>query len=230
MWKQEDLKDNLKHQIESLALICFEYDRGKIKYALDIAHKLRVLLHNTPKSHALIHQLALNNIDFVHTMSHKPQFRPGTEYTDGHVDYFLPVFFIIDSKIVLGSTFLTYHPFLNLAYYKPIDFDFWWSTQVICRYPNRFEFTRKQLITILSNKAGGSHIDPSIDPQHFLIYKFTEDMLGWDNFDIDYKPTHSPFFAMVRQIAHEVFVSLQSEDDLEAYLRSIYFDKLSAEA
>jgi len=109
-----------------------------------------------------------------------------------------------------------------------MEFDRWWTSQVICRYKDKFEFTRKQLITIISNKAGGSHLDPSIDPQHLSIYKFTEEMLGWDNFDIDYKPTQSPFFAMIRQVAHEVFVSLQSECHLKQYLQSIYFDRITA--
>lgn len=55
-WSKNNLLSNAKHQFDSLANLCFEFDKGDLNYGLDISHKLRVILHHPPASFEPDHQ------------------------------------------------------------------------------------------------------------------------------------------------------------------------------
>ena len=230
MWSREELIFNLKHQLKALAISCFEYDKGDALFALDIAHKLRLLAHQTSNSHALIHQLSLDKKMFFCTLPRSNKFQPRVEYTDGTSVSFLPVFKIIDSPMLKDGCFQSFYPYLNTSNFEKRTFDEWFNKEVVCSFSNiySFSFTRSAIVGKLTNQAGGSHVDPSIKKTIFDIYKFEAHMLGWDIFDIDLdnnRPVRSPFFATLRQIAHELILSLSLEE-LQEHLQHVYFSKV----
>ena len=70
--------------------------------------------------------------------------------------------------------------------------------------------TRKKLILTAANQDGGSHIDPSLDAVYADLTK--NNSLGWVVSDGNEKhPLEGPEKAAIRQIAHEVLKSLESD-------------------
>ena len=222
---KKELINDYKIQMKFLNDFCVKYDEGHTEYALQIASTLRLLLHDTNKSHALLNQLyhkGITTVDFVDTCIHqmpigKKITMPNEKvtpivrnnlcyYTFNHSE---------DSEPILTPT-----PLLNTAKFSVYrSFGIWWNkTTTIC-YPNSI-ITRKRVVTLLANNDGGAHIDPNIEEDLRKLKRIEVKALticapinGVDKKYI--AEIDKVLYATVRQIAEEVRISFEKHINID---------------
>lgn len=93
---------------------------------------------------------------------------------------------------------------------KKMSFTTWWE-EVVIQDMNREVLTRKEVVLAMANKDGGSHIDPELTAKYADITRFNS--MGLEikarNMEESKAPDNDVAAATVRQIAHEVLLSLQ---------------------
>ena len=103
---------------------------------------------------------------------------------------------------------------LNLVDVQWIDFEDWWETDVIvCKdTTNNFSLSRKNIILTMAEQDGGAHVDKfeKIDSVYKGIITHTVNILthiysNGNSVAIEYLQ-----YALVRQIAHEVIITLRN--------------------
>lgn len=221
----DDLEERLQDQIAFLDASCEAYDRGTTREAYRLATTIRVLVHDTPRSHSLLAQM---------------QVKETISYIDGrsfHMDHLPP----------LGGGAMSSAPGLAViahfyqregstrdasAYWpafredansklpsKPrVAFDEWWKTPVSTDTLGHRLF-RRHFILAAANKDGGAHIDRMFG-QEFEGYRAMtrEDSMGKStggSFVVSGGPTEtrggglSPALSVIRHIAEEIRVGLR---------------------
>lgn len=190
-------------QIHFLSKSAKEYDNGDEIEAKRMATSLRILFHNTNKSHSLFKQLNEKNL------------KSGFIFLSSSSMY-IPANLL--SSWLLGSVSITN----GIAMYKPIglntqdlhllNFNDWWNEVIFD--DKKYKLTRKDIILFISNQDGGAHVDPCLDKRYAAIVKYNS--LGWC--DGNGQPINgNPAYAAIRQIVDEVLAS-----------NNIYFKKLSS--
>lgn len=87
-------------------------------------------------------------------------------------------------------------------------FDQWWNCEVV-RDLKGLTFCRRELILDIANTDGGAHVDPGLEERYLEFSR--KNSLGW-NFSAngkDWQAIPSPHLACMRQISHEVLITLQ---------------------
>lgn len=210
----DELQVQAKQQIRLLLRACASFDAGELDEYLSIATRLRVLLHHNPQgnrgSHALLHRLGLHD-------------RPWwvASGADVLVENVLP-----EHKLLmlgrLGGTETWWDPrFGNLGAVPPLPwpaqvrrlthglpkprggardrtFEDWWNQSVI-KDSTGHQFSRCDLVRVVSNQDGGAHVDQRVDQKHYQLTRLNS--LGISRGD---KPRDSPVPATIRQIGWEV--------------------------
>jgi hypothetical protein len=237
--------DKFKNALKGLSLNCLSYDKGEAYLGPHIAHQLRLLLHNTSVSHAMLHQLGKENENFASTASDDSifSFIVGDVTTNPGQETELPVFYLAKPTLNYGNQMQTYFPKLNdikTLHYMP--FVLWWQREIICsrkthsNQGREFSFTRKEIVLAFANKLGGSHLDPAPAELLVSIDDLDNEIMGWDMSHQDFVTgevnevphSESPFLGSVRQIAHELFLSLKKIYPNEIDLDNIYFSKIAS--
>lgn len=198
----DDLKNHLKEQIEFLKRSSESYDKGYVSEAKRLSVVIRVLLHNTENSKSLLTLLNRQNMCFYDTASgYDPK---NLVPTTGLV------------MIRLGGGKSGFIPPLDngppTRYKKgKVPFDTWWNGIVIVNKNKNVIMTRKDLITYVSNKDGGAHVDRKLDKFYADLTRF--DSLGWKLVEngIEKDIGNEVVLASIRQISHEVIKSLTDE-------------------
>lgn len=204
----QELRSHLNEQIYFLKSSCHSYDSGYEFEAKRLAHTIRILVHKTKTSHALLSQL--NFIDKMNFLS----IADPTQYP----------------KLIPGQSLLCFQrigggeashdPFKeNVPWQQWVDFQTWWHMPVI-KSPNKHDFTRKDIILNLSNKQGGSHVDPKnkdeyFDIQTFENWKFSKVI---EKKSVEVQFSKRPDLASIRTITFEILSSLEkhfSEHSIE---------------
>lgn len=195
-----DLESSLKEQIGLLLHACESYDKGYEAIGKHIAIILRVLLHNTNRSKALLYQLGLRNIKYYDTA--------------GIVD---PNNLLSDCRLVSmrmssegGRYIPKMHSHPNIEEYFIIKFAKWWNNPVY-QDKNHKTMHRRDLILNIANTDGGGHVDPRLDE---LYYEFSrKNELGWmfNRGDVVKAFEGRPELACIRQIAYEVLLTMKGE-------------------
>jgi hypothetical protein len=191
-------------QIQFMISSSKSFDKGFKGEGKRLAVCLRVLLHDTSKSRSLLGLLKKKDMLFYDTAF---EFNPSNVLsTNG-----LTVMRI--KKTAYGEDF-DYIP-VNLGElkkeYTKTNFADWWSKIVIAD-KHRVKFSRRNLVLNVSNQDGGAHIDPDLDKEYAELTRFNS--LGWIAVRSDgtTEPIRSrPDLSSIRQIAHEVLISLADE-------------------
>lgn len=194
-----ELEQRLREQLGFIAASSKSYDDGTDGEARRIAVSLRLLCHQTTKSHALLSQLGLlSRVKFLATGMRidKRNLMPQAPLT----------------MMSVGSGGASYRPMLDERIARPrwIPFDKWWRLKII-RDGKSVEFSRKELVLEIENRDGGAHVDPSLDEAYHRLSR--ENSMGWLFLREGASPQSSPFeagpeLATVRQIGHEFYLSL----------------------
>jgi hypothetical protein len=177
----------------------FDGDSEKRYAARDLAKHLRVLLHQTTRSHALLAQLGeLDTLKFRDTVPH-PQ--PGE----------IPL--ALYGLIVAGTDFETasYDARCTVGADRDnpdLPFTDWWNAIALTDAQGN-TWSRKTIVTILANEEGGAHVDP--DQSESVRAVEHANSMGWwlTNSTRTHAPPSGPLLPAVRQIAHEVEITLR---------------------
>lgn len=191
----DDIRAQFGEQWRFLRRSCDAYDSGDEAEAKRMAATLRLLLHDTRRSRALLTLLSSKDILFIDTAE------------DVNPENLLPTFGLVLAR--LGGGVARYVAPLGAPLPKPIwliPFQYWWDKSVIC-VPGDFTISRKYLVLAMADQDGGAHVDPELDE---LYYRLTREhalnavySVGGITYPIPHIAT-----ASVRQIAHEVLATL----------------------
>lgn len=191
----DDLKTILKNQIQFLKNSCESFDNNFEDEAMRIAAVIRVMLHDTSMSKSLLRQLGLKNIQFRDS---------ATAYDPLNL---IPTHGLVGIHLGGGAP-PRFSVRLGERPYKLVSFDEWWNKIVIAD-EQKNKFTRKDLILALTNKEGGSHVDPLLDEDWNALTRLFS--IGWKYTSAEgtLKSMEGVEKYSMRQIGFEVIESLK---------------------
>lgn len=202
---KDELLAHLRDQINFMIASAISFDNGFEGEAKRLAIAIRILVHDTSRSTALLTQLRKMDILFYDSAS------------------------VFDSRNLLPSNCLTMLRFSKKEgkdmvgdYVAPLNdlsparnknkkvgFSRWWNRTTMYKEKEGNEFTRRDLVLTVADKEGGAHIDPKLDKAYAKLSRFNA--LGWKVYAQgearDFR--NSPVLPSVRQIAHEVLKTLR---------------------
>lgn len=208
-----ELETALKEQLELLVIDCKNFDDGKKVVGKSIALRLRVLFHDKGKnSRSLLGQLGLKFQPYFDTGKQRRKRRdikPTASYL---------VTVLGTNKN--GTVYVTFQPKLSegppMEPLKLSAFETWWNDPVIIGGPGQ-RFHRRDVILHVADTDGGAHVDSELDPD-YLSVKQGKQLNVWSRGDAFYfgpPPADGDFIpaigleaAVIRQIAHEVLLTL----------------------
>jgi len=191
--KAIELSPHLNRQLAFLQRSVESYDKAFEDEAIRMATVIRVLLHVTKSSKALLNQLG-----------------PLPDFWDGAVE-FDPENSVSHSGLVAlaqGTGGVGYiAPLDDVPSHRRTNFDQWWNAKVFVVQQDRV-LSRRDLVLIAADQDGGAHVDPSLDEFYYDLSK--NNALGWvaETNSGATVPLGSPIFPAIRQIAHEILKSL----------------------
>ncbi|MHB1095632.1 MAG: hypothetical protein ACYC3F_05625 [Gemmatimonadaceae bacterium] len=191
----EELSEHYRQQWGHLRSSCALYDSGDETESRRIAATLRVLLHESRNSHALLGQLGMLDVLFFDTAQ------------DPVTGNLLPTFGLVLIEMIGPRVRFVAPPEGS----PPrstwlIPFEHWWKKEVIS-IPEQFRFSRRDLVLLMADQDGGAHVDPEIDEHYYRLTR--ENALGYvAEVNGTVAPVKDVAAASVRQIAQEVLVSL----------------------
>jgi len=186
----EELEFSLIEQLRLLRKACGNDDDWDFTEVHNVVIRLRVLLHETPKSHSLLSQVKLREGIFLHSIG------PG-------------------NTLVMPSTsgpwprfLMPYRPWLES---DCITFDDWWENTHI--NVSKYSASRKEMVAMLANQEGGAHVDPKIKVG---LAELRRKGTGWSVFKGggSSKPMQGFETATVRAIGFELLWSLEKAHGL----------------
>jgi hypothetical protein len=201
---KDELVNHLKDQINFLIASSISYDNGFEGESKRLATVIRVLVHDTTQSSALLAQLNKMEILFFDSSC---TFYPNNPLPNNCLTM------IRLSKKEGGEFEGDYiAPLENISSSrnnnKKVGFDRWWSRNVVLKDIGKNQFKRKDLILTVANKEGGAHVDPELDQAYADLTKFNS--LAWKVYTKDeQKNMGNPVPPSIRQMAHEVIKTLK---------------------
>lgn len=199
----EELFEELQENIQMLQLSCDNYDAGKKFVSIDIATRLRVMLHDTKQSTSLLSHLGYKNIKFLNTAY---PIDPQNLIAD---------YCLVGISYSPAENDLVFLPFLNTSEIKDwVEFNKWWTQPIYRNGSNTI--TRKQLVMQIANKGGGAHSDGTLSE---TFYNFSKNTDGWraviytkdeegNEIESDGDFMGNLHYASLRQIAYEFLESI----------------------
>lgn len=197
---KSDLVRELQEQIALLRDACSRFDSGLEAVGKHIGLSLRVLLHEHGSSRSLLDQLKFRDSWFYDSA--------GPLYPNNLVPECNLVALKVDGK---GGSYI---PLIAASGggpprpYLQIPFAQWWNRPV-CKDAYGARFNRQELISNVVNTDGGAHVDPVLDAAYEQFTR--QNGLGWviRRGDIQVALAGRPELACMRQIAHEVLLTMQ---------------------
>jgi len=193
-----DLRQELADQVALLVNACRSFDQGLRPVGKHIALSLRLLLHNSSSSKALLSQLDLVSKRFMDTSREMGSITLSTECSlciirmggpEGGVSW--------EARSLTGEA----------SPPRWIQFQDWWNNAVIKDEKGR-TFNRRELILHVAETDGGAHVDPGLDEAYMALSR--ENSLGTEFIANGVVlPPENPALPCMRQIAHEVLETLK---------------------
>lgn len=197
--ERPNLLGQLGEHVDFLKASATAFDSGFEAEAKRLAVSLRVLLHDTNSSHALLDQLDIKNkLKFLETSA------PMDPYSLG------PTTGLVFMQVSLSDPSGMYvAPLGNLPPPRikpPVQFDAWWTNTIYD--DKKATWSRKKFVLTLANIEGGAHVDPKLNAAYERLV--TANGLGWTaQTPAGPQPfAGSPVAASVRQITYELIETL----------------------
>ncbi|MEP7214730.1 MAG: hypothetical protein ABI782_00670, partial [Anaerolineaceae bacterium] len=192
-----ELAPQLEEQVGFLCASMDAYDAGAVAEAKRIAVALRVLLYDHAQSVSLLGQVGLKRCDFADTAGDLIRGNLGSESR-------LTVMEISADR----ARFIPRRaapPRLNSNWRT---FERWWPASVI-KTRGGETFSRAEIVLTMADQDGGAHIDPSLEEKYYRLTR--DNSLNWTYTGPDGTtvPLEGPQSATIRQIGHEVELTLQ---------------------
>ncbi len=231
---ESDFLEELSNQMELLIDYCHQLDSGKMNYTLPLAALIRVLVHDGPGSKSLLHLLnkkktmkfcSTSNIYSKHddilylvtliTAAYKPVI------DNGRVINQEPVFVANLNRNTNHKQWITFDQWFNnpvLIYNKESNDGLIMLEQ---KPGSKLTITRFKIMQYFANKSGGTHIDPKVNIEMYNLAKGLssmeyQDVKPLNSYNPGEKyipgtPVDSPLQAAIRQIAHELILTIRKE-------------------
>ena len=203
----QELLAHLRDQIRFIVESAVSYDSGFEGEARRLAVAIRILVHDTTRSSALLAQLGKMKTLFYDSASEfdpenllpsncltmvKMGRQEGEQETSA--EYVAPLERLSPAR---SST-------------KRVGFERWWRRSIMYRDREGAEFTRRDLVLKVADQDGGAHVDSALDGSYANLSRFNT--LGWKlvvhGEPKDFKDNPVP--PSIRQIAHEVLKTLRN--------------------
>lgn len=195
-----ELEGHLKEQLAFMRTSAKSYDNGFKGEAKRLAVVVRVLVHDTGSSSSLLGQLNLKAVSFC-----------DTSYDHDPTKYFHSFHGLAMARVgPSGGEFIPRCALPPKPFDEPlrfVPFDEWWRKVVVVD-AKRNKFTRQELVLTLSNKEGGTHVDPKLDAAYAALTRQSTMAIGYKYKDKEGE-TPGIELASMRQIAHEVLSTLE---------------------
>lgn len=152
------IEEQLQDQLSFLERSCNTFDEGYRDEFKRLAVTIRVLVHDTAKSHSLLAQLGMKGGNFVSYFDPIDGKNLLPDWPLGMVEFSAGA----DVRLV---------PVLNQgpSAARPLPFDDWWN-EIVYRDPSTsIELDRKTIILIAANQDGGAHVDKEIDERYLHL-------------------------------------------------------------
>lgn len=193
-----ELFEELGEQLQLLKAACRSYDSGLEASGKHIAVSLRLLLHNTSKSHSLLGQLGLLDKELLDSAG---PLSPSNLLSECNLvllaksksgGRYAPLVFAGDSPLPM----------------RKVSFTVWWTEPILKDNSGR-KFSRRDLVQHVADTDGGAHVDPGLDEAYLAFSRANS--LGWvfEGSGINEAFKGRPELACMRQIAHEVLTTLE---------------------
>ncbi len=194
---KDELKNELREQLQLLRHSCEAFDRGFEAIGKHISLSLRVLLHHRGKSRSLLDQMGYRSGKFLDSAG---PLNPRNLLTECNLvamrasnagASYLPLIGIGDGPLPMRAA-----PFVD-----------WWNEPVLKDNRGR-TFCRRELVLNVADTDGGAHVDPELEEAYMALSR--ENSLGWvfGDGDVQSALAGRPELACMRQIAHEVLSTI----------------------
>lgn len=209
--------EQLKQQVSFLIDACEKYDKGIFYQAKNMSAIIRTLVkdpeNTNPKRRNQTVSL-LKSLDIKDTMKF---YNTGYEAIDPKMSINLVGIATVPANAPLTTMFEhLYLPLLNnsdLIDCRWLNFSDWWNSKVIVSKSESREiiFTRKKICLTMAEQDGGVHVDSyeNIDKDYRDIANYITHVFV----NVDSNGKESPImhlqYALVRQIAHELILSIK---------------------
>jgi len=191
----------LRQQVSLLHDLGETYDNGHPAMGLPLAVAIRVLVHDTARSHALLQLLGeLTQMVFIDTSL---PINPNN-LMPNHTGLVL-------TKVTVG-TGIEWVPRLDTPSFTTLretTFAEWWRTDLM-KSGSGALWSRHSIVTDVANKEGGAHVDPdqpldiqAIEDQNSMGMTYYDPFLG-----NEITMQQGPMLPSVRQIAYELETSI----------------------
>ncbi|WP_141872972.1 hypothetical protein [Microbacterium saperdae] len=152
---REELEQHLVDTLEFMQAANERFDAGRVQWAKQLAVHIRLLVHHTKNSHALLEQLDVRTrwgwLDAASDINPR-----NLAATPG------PVAMSIEQPAEGQPLIVNYQPDLGSVPSGPgrrlRRFPGWWQRPIV-RDLYKNEFTREEIVLAVANKDGGAHVD-----------------------------------------------------------------------
>lgn len=197
-WKS--FKDHLARQLRFIERSCAVYDEGHLDEAIQIAVRIRVILHpGGNKRRSLLQHLHSGRIPLL-TTSEGVGEHPGAIHYDGLSS------FRASSDGVRVSSF--YGPGEDNALYRDyVKADRWWQQAVLLAEGS--SYTRRDIVLGVAEQEGGAHVaaEPTAEYRKLLTPGLMWDLVEVNDGVETITPAVDVRFKYVRQMAYELLNS-----------------------
>ena len=144
----ESLKTQLRRQLEFIAYSSEGFDAGRVGEAVRIAVAIRVLFHQTARSHSLVQQLGVRDSIKVLSTIKPADIGEGTVMYHG-LGFTMSTGATPPPKLIVGS------------YREQVSVPMWWNQ--IVAVSDGVRITRRSVVLMGANKDGGAHVDDELN-------------------------------------------------------------------
>lgn len=212
-YDRNDYLKMLEHNVRNAVSVAHLFDKGVFESSTLLIGIIRLLVHDTNSSISLLKRLDDKNaiyfldtsIDYPPDTFHLQNFLFGAHVRkvneEEHFQSLLPKFYFEDDHS------------------KTVSFDDWWEKIVIILHGNNF--SRKDIILITAHKHGILHSDDKVDAVYYdlannvLSFAYHTETMDIENPDVDVEPIDNTLYSLIRQISHELILTLVNYYDLD---------------
>lgn len=210
--------NQLEQQLSLLVDSCDAYDSGKFYQAKSLSNNIRAIVRDvknpTPKTRT---KSLLYHLDRKLTMKF---YNTGFKAKEPIISMNLVGMASVPSKAPTTKPLNEhmYFPLLNGSNQidlKWLEFSDWWESEIIVYKSENLDLsiTRESIVLTMVEQDGGTHVDSldNIDINYLELATATKSLFS----NVDKNGIESPIinlhYALVRQIAHELIISLKKE-------------------
>jgi hypothetical protein len=213
---RDSLNGLLDEQLAFLRTSAHAFDRGVLPEYKRIALVLRVLLHDTGRSHSLLRQFGVKtSLRFWDTRD-RPSAASRVQSLAPHdwpIGMVQKIATLSASPDPRGEGSWTYVPILGSDPERRSrkEFEAWWRDSIL-ELRSGEPFTREDFVLGIAHHEGGAHVDPNPPPEWVLLRdQAWDDASGTIDANGQLVPVRYLVPAVVRQIGYEVAQTLDEQ-------------------